>query len=71
CRGISKKEKFSKNLRQHFLLIGLLCIIYGIAMEFVQKYLVPNRSFDIGDVIADGAGVATGLLYSIKCYIKK
>ena len=70
CRGISKKEKFSKNLRQHFLLIGLLCLIYGIAMEFVQKYLIPNRSFDLGDIIADGAGAATGVLYSFKRYIK-
>ena len=70
CRGISKKEKFSKNLKHHFILIGVLCLMYGISMEFIQKYLVPYRSFDAGDIIADGAGAAAGLLYSFKRYIK-
>ena len=70
CRGISKKEKFSKNLRHHFILIGALCLLYGITMEFVQKYLVPYRSFDAGDIVADAAGCAIGVIYSIRTYIK-
>ena len=39
---------------------------YGIAMEFVQKYFVPFRSFDLGDIIADGVGCLAGFFYSIK-----
>jgi VanZ family protein len=34
--------------------IGITC--YGLGMEFVQKYLVVNRSFDMGDVVADAIG---------------
>ena len=34
--------------------IGVTC--YGLGMEFVQKYLVANRSFDMGDVVADAVG---------------
>ena len=71
CLGLSKREIFSKKIRSHFILVGILCLLYGIAMEFVQKCWIPNRSFDIGDIIADGAGCATGIMYSYKRYIKK
>lgn len=70
CWGIGKKKKSAK-LKHDFIRMGVFCLIYGIAMEFVQRYLIPNRSFDIGDIIADGAGAAAGVVYSIKMYIKK
>jgi hypothetical protein len=40
-------------------------------MEFVQKFFIKNRSFDLGDVIADAVGCGMGLIYSLKRYIKK
>lgn len=36
--------------------IAICCLIYGVIMEFVQKYWIPNRSFDIMDIAADGLG---------------
>ena len=72
CWGFYKKKtNFSGTVRQRFITIGICCLVYGVIMEFVQKYFVPNRSFDPGDIIADGAGAAIGVLYSIKRYIKK
>lgn len=71
CWGLSKQEIFPKKIKSHFILVGIFCLLYGIAMEFVQKCWVPNRSFDIGDIIADGAGCAAGILHSYKRYIKK
>lgn len=71
CWGIYKKKTFPLKLKYDFVFMGVLCLIYGIAMEFVQRYLIPNRSFDMGDIIADGAGAAAGVLYSFKRYIKK
>lgn len=56
--------------KQVFFLMGILCLIYGISMEFIQRYFIPNRSFDIGDIIADGVGAAFGVFYSIRRYIK-
>ena len=42
--------------RQWFLFIMLTGVLYGISIEFVQKYWIPNRSFEIGDIVADGTG---------------
>ncbi|GGB13508.1 VanZ family protein [Puia dinghuensis] len=49
------------------LLVGFFCFymlsnLFGIAMEFVQKYWIPGRDYDLGDIIADmfGAGFGYG-----------
>lgn len=60
-----------KELKRIFLLISILALLYGVGMEFVQKYFIPNRSFDGGDIIADGVGCIIGFLYSWRRYIKK
>lgn len=69
CWGVFKNG--SENPAKHFLQITLLAIIYGIAMEFVQKYLVVNRSFDMADIIADAVGAYVGYLFSRKVLVKK
>ena len=46
-------------------------LIYGIGMEFVQRYLINNRSFDEGDIVADAVGCALGVFFSRKRFIKK
>jgi VanZ family protein len=66
-----KKYGANQELKIIFLRVAVLCLIYGVGMEFVQKYFIPNRSFDIGDIIADAIGCLTGLVYSIRRYIKK
>ena len=48
-----------------------MAVLYGIIMEFVQKYFVPGRSCDVKDMLADAAGCGVGLVYSISRYIKK
>jgi VanZ family protein len=68
CRGILSTTK-KKTLA--FTQIAFYFFLYGIVMEFIQKYFIPNRSFDIGDIIADGAGSVAGLFLSIRLYIKK
>ncbi len=34
------------------------CLLFGIAMEFAQKYLTDTRHFDLWDWLADGVGAA-------------
>ena len=57
--------------QQLFMWMAIIAFLYGIGMEFVQKFWVPNRSFDPGDVVADGVGAVAGVWFSWKRYIKK
>lgn len=66
-----KKNLAGTRLMTLFIWIGLLSLVYGIGMEFVQKYCINNRSFDVGDIIADAVGCTMGVLFSAKRYIKK
>ena len=44
----------------------IFCIVYGIAMEYYQKWYVPSRGFEVKDLIADAAGVLLALpLYQL------
>ncbi len=71
CWGMQKKLVNKQKLANIFRWILFLAIAYGVGMEFVQKHLVANRSFDGGDIIADSAGAIIGYLYSSRVYIKK
>ncbi|HEX4877329.1 MAG TPA: VanZ family protein [Chitinophagaceae bacterium] len=57
--------------RKWILYVALAVLLYGIGMEFIQKYFVPNRSFDNGDIAADAAGSFLGFLLYNRMYIKK
>ncbi len=37
-------------------LVMIFCIVYGIAMEYYQKYFVPSRGFEVKDMLADALG---------------
>jgi hypothetical protein len=42
-------------------MVLVVAIAYGLLVEIVQKNWVPNRSFDLYDVLADAAGSMLGL----------
>jgi VanZ family protein len=71
CRAIYKLNIDRTNLKNVFILLAIVWLAYGTGMEFVQKYFIPNRSFDTGDILADGVGCIVGLVYSTRRYIKK
>jgi len=66
----SDKKNIQNNIRKIFFQIMIIGFLYGIAMELVQKYFIPFRSFDIGDILADGAGCFIGYLISIKRFVR-
>ncbi len=45
-------------------------ILYGLVVELVQHYFILNRSFDLGDLVADTVGALLGL-FGWKRFIKK
>jgi VanZ family protein len=64
CRAVNTISLPTKNAEKHFVLIMLMGIAYGIVMEFVQKWWIPNRSFELTDILADATGCVLGWLYS-------
>ena len=63
CFYFYSKEMPIKRTLIIYFIIFLLAEALGIGLEYVQKYYIPNRDFELGDIIADmmGAGVAYGI----------
>lgn len=57
----------------HFIRIALAVIIWGITVEFLQKYFVPGRDFELLDWAADSVGALIALWLSIRIlkYLEK
>lgn len=55
------KSAWQQARAKHFCwLVPVLALGYGIAIEFIQRAYIPNRSFDLGDIMADAAGCLLG-----------
>lgn len=71
CCFYSGKKEQSTNSKKTFITIAVLSLLYGIAMEIVQEQFIPNRSFEISDIISDGVGALLGYFIAVRKYIKK
>ena len=47
-----------------YWLVSIAGIVYGVSMEFVQRDLVANRSFEGADILADMVGCLGALAIS-------
>lgn len=63
------RSSFNLSFSYYNLLLLFWALIYGLLVEFIQLYWIPNRSFDLYDVLADMAGGSIGLLVWLR-YIK-
>ncbi len=63
CLLFSRSRFPKSQLWNFYYLTGFLCFIYGIAMEIIQHFFIPFRSFDLGDILADGIGVIGALFF--------
>ena len=62
-----RKSQISHSQKIHyFIRIALAAIVWGITVEFIQKYFVPGRDFEWMDWIADSVGVLIALWLCIK-----
>lgn len=62
---------FNVTLHRKLWMLLITVIIYGFLIEVVQKLWVPNRSFDLYDVLADTAGSILGLFAWLRMNRKK
>ena len=67
-----EKSKFAllKTVRVKAYVL-LFCILYGIGMEYYQKYFVPSRGFEVSDMLADAAGALIALPFFNRIYQTK
>ncbi len=65
CFPFIKNFTASKKL---MISIAIICALYGVAMEYVQKYFAFERDFDYYDMIADSVGAIIG--YYISNFLK-
>ena len=54
-----KTEHFSKRL---LIKISIAFALYGVLIEFLQKYVAFERDFDVFDMIADAVGCLIGYI---------
>jgi VanZ family protein len=57
-------EQYSKTSFQSIrtkALTLILCIVFGIGMEFYQKYFIPSRNIDVIDMLANATGAILAL----------
>ena len=67
-----RSSRYSGDQRKKWFLLIICCgITYGVVMEFVQKYWVANRSFEIWDIAADSTGCLLAYVYSVKKMLGK
>lgn len=67
CLYYRKIVLSNKRLQLIFFRIYLAAVVNGIIIEYIQMYLIPNRSFDQGDILADV--LSAGIVYGI-CNVK-
>ena len=66
------KNNLSKNETWSFVIkIALAACVWGITTEFIQKFFIVGRAFDILDWVADSAGILIALIVCRRLYLRK
>jgi len=66
---------FRSNLNQktkwHIIIkIAVAVIVFGLTTEFIQKFFIPGRSFDLLDWAADSVGVLVAIIFCRRYYLR-
>lgn len=64
------RSSFNLDLNHYNWVLLLSTLLYGLSVEFIQKFWTSGRSFDLYDVLADMAGGVLGLLIWLRAYKK-
>ncbi len=61
--------KANRAAKKLLIYIAILSALYGVALEYVQKYAAIERDFDYFDMLADGVGCLISCWFCL--YLKK
>lgn len=59
----------SKSTKKLLIIIAILSFVYGVLMEFAQRYIAIDRDFDLYDMLADGIGSL--IAFWLMLYLKR
>ncbi|MEP6615038.1 MAG: VanZ family protein [Ginsengibacter sp.] len=71
CWPFYKSGYASKERLQYFVKISIAVSIWGLAIEFIQKFFIPGRSFDMVDWAADSTGAALSYWFCSKMFTRR
>jgi hypothetical protein len=60
CVPLRSRIREVNRLSKMYIWITLSFVSYGVVIEFIQRDLIPYRSFDLFDIVADTIGCFTG-----------
>ena len=65
------KSIFTEGERKHyFIKITIAVSLWGLTIEFIQKFFIPGRSFDLFDWVADSIGALITFFICRRIFIK-
>jgi len=65
-----KSDMTRTNKWSFIIKIAISISIWGLTTEFIQKFFIPGRSFDLLDWAADSVGVVLAVAVCRKLYLK-
>ena len=65
------RSSFDLDFDHYNWILLLSALLYGLSVEFIQKYWIPNRSFDLFDLLADMTGSILGLFVWLRAIKNK
>jgi len=65
-----KSDMTRINKLSFIIKIAISISIWGLTTEFIQKFFIPGRSFDLLDWAADSVGVILAVIVCRKLYLK-
>jgi VanZ family protein len=71
CWPFSNSEFNEAQRKNYFIKIAFATAVWGLAIEFIQKYFIPGRSFDLFDWAADSLGALITFFICQKLFINQ
>jgi len=64
------RSAFEWKIANYNFILLLLAFLYGLTVEIIQQQWIPNRSFDVYDILSDVTGSILGLFVWLRVYKK-
>ncbi|SJZ32981.1 VanZ like family protein [Sediminibacterium ginsengisoli] len=68
---VKKSSVSHRNRVKWFLFVAIMGILYGTAVEFVQRAWIANRSFDVYDIAADTIGCLLAFIFNMIAFTER